>query len=132
MRIGVSALNLETMRHAARNLGLQSVIDGVANRTNVERLEQRVVCDRVEGQYTVFGSEEQIGLADPGRSATERVGRIATESNQLIHQRRIGRIAVYLPVDVSTLSADVVHIKKNIARNLALDSEVQLLAELSQ
>src|SRR6185437_8871198 len=117
------------MVQAMRQLRLQRVIDGVPNRSLEEGLNQGIVPHRIERQHSELRSFGQGGERNGVRCASVSIRRIATEGHQLLDQRGVRWVRIYLLVNVMPFRSYVRQVKNVVARQLPLDPKIPVIAD---
>jgi len=115
------------MAHAMSNLRLQRIVNRVSIGGLIERLKQGAVVYPIEWEHAKFLAKSNIGMLNRIRRAVERVWN-AAERDQLVHQRRIGRVAILFPIDVVPLRTDILNVNHVASGKLALDTKVPVIA----
>ena len=112
VRVGVRALNLESLGEALGHIRLQAVIPGIPRGFVEGCREERAVVYRRNARST------------KPKTAERKLRRICTVSDVRGHQRRLRRITVNYTELMKSPVANVVHVDGYIPQHFALNSEI--------
>src|SRR5579864_4843797 len=112
VRVGVRALNLESLGEALRHIRLQAVIPGIARGFVEGRREERAVV------YRRYARSAKPEIAE------RQLRRICTVSDVRGHQRRLRRITVNYTELMKAPVTNVVHVDGYIPQHLALNPKI--------
>src|SRR5882757_1493515 len=100
------------------------MISGVSNRFLQERLKERVVVHRVEGQIPELRTEPQFRELECRRVATKGIVRIGADPYQLFDQIGLWRISIHFAEEMGRMRTDIVHLNRRVRNPLALYADI--------
>src|SRR5262249_42847126 len=128
MRPRVGALHLQTVAQPMSQFQLHRVVARIRARSLIERLKQGVVSDRIEGENREVTSVVQGLSRNISGRTSKGIRRITAVRYETGNQIRIRWVPINLPIDPTSLGADVSNIQAVVPWQFPLDSEIPIVA----